>query len=91
MTDIAHQTVEFLYDESGSLPSELNLPTIDDIREELARFTIERVKKGTSVVIRIPSQGGTALPSGAVRSMVRTFGLTGQVVEVDQVCCGAMG
>ena len=46
MVDIARQTVEFLYEENGGMPRDLHLPTIDDIREEAAKFTIERVRKG---------------------------------------------
>ena len=46
MVDIARQTVEFLYEENGGMPRDLHLPTIDDIKEELAKFTIERVRKG---------------------------------------------
>ena len=84
MTDIARQTVEFLYEENGGMPRDLHLPTIDDIKEELGKFTIERVRKGTTVVVRAPS-GGPILPKFAVRGMLKTFGLTGVVLDVDQV------
>ncbi|KAJ8312853.1 hypothetical protein KUTeg_010226 [Tegillarca granosa] len=87
MTDIARQTVEFLYEENGGIPGDLHLPTIDDIKEELAKFTIERVRKGTMVVIRnttgTSTAGTTVLPKFAVRSMLRTFGLTGTVLDID--------
>ncbi|GFR88445.1 hypothetical protein ElyMa_006100100, partial [Elysia marginata] len=104
MTDIARQTVEFLYEENGGIPRDLHLPTIDDIKEDLAKFTIDRVKKGTTVNIRTPTgmTGGTSsaaggsnssttstsnatmqLPKFAVRSMLKTFGLTGTVLDVD--------
>ncbi|KAK3084084.1 hypothetical protein FSP39_007865 [Pinctada imbricata] len=87
MTDIARQTVEFLYEENGGIPRDLHLPTIDDIKEDLAKFTIERVRKGTTVVVRntagTSTSGGTVLPKFAVRSMLRTFGLTGTVLDVD--------
>lgn len=90
MTDIARQTVEFLYEENGGIPRDLHLPTIEDIKEDLAKFTIERVKKGITVVIRTPSGIGTSgtavLPKYAVRSMLRTFGLTGNVLDIDSVC-----
>ena len=89
MTDIARQTVEFLYEENGGMPRDLHLPTIDDIKEDLAKFTIDRVRKGTTVVIRDPkgtgSGGTTVLPKYAVRSMLKTFGLTGTVLDVDNV------
>lgn len=83
MVDIARQTVEFLYEEQGGIPRDLALPTVDDVREELARFTIERVKKGTPVVVKATQQA--TVPKFAVRPMVRTFGLTGVVLDVDQV------
>ena len=106
MTDIARQTVEFLYEENGGIPRDLHLPTIEDIKEDLAKFTIDRVKKGTTVNIRTPtgmiagsSSGGAGstsstastsnatmqLPKFAVRSMLKTFGLTGTVLDVDTV------
>ncbi|KAK7506010.1 hypothetical protein BaRGS_00002732 [Batillaria attramentaria] len=88
MTDIARQTVEFLYEENGGIPRDLHLPTIEDIREDLAKFTIERVKKGTTVIIRTPSSlssstGAALLPKFAVRAMLKTFGLTGTVLDLD--------
>ncbi|KAL8604631.1 hypothetical protein ACOMHN_013411 [Nucella lapillus] len=88
MTDIARQTVEFLYEENGGVPRDLHLPTIEDIREDLAKFTIERVKKGTTVIIRTPaslssSSGASLLPKFAVRAMLKTFGLTGTVLDID--------
>ena len=104
MTDIARQTVEFLYEENGGMPRDLHLPTIDDIREELAKFTIDRVRKGTTVVIRSEapqsstsssptsstaaanaSTQGPVIPKFAVRSMLKTFGLMGTVLDVNQV------
>ncbi|XP_055958013.1 probable E3 ubiquitin-protein ligase HECTD4 [Patella vulgata] len=83
MTDIARQTVEFLYEENGGIPRDLHLPTIDDIKEDLAKFTIERVKKGTTVIIRLHHSSSTVLPKFAVRSMFKTFGATGTVLEID--------
>ncbi|KAL3856755.1 hypothetical protein ACJMK2_011476 [Sinanodonta woodiana] len=88
MTDIARQTVEFLYEENGGMPRDLHLPTIEDIKEELAKFTIDRVRKGTTVVVRDPTGGSTisgttVLPKFAVRSMLRTFGLVGAVLDID--------
>ncbi|XP_077866440.1 putative E3 ubiquitin-protein ligase HECTD4 [Saccoglossus kowalevskii] len=87
MTDIARQTVEFLYEENGGMPRDLHLPTIEDIKTEAAKFTIERVRKGTSVVIRQHTtesvSAGTVVPKFAVRGMLKTFGLTGVVLDVD--------
>jgi E3 ubiquitin-protein ligase HECTD4 len=90
MVDIARQTVEFLYEENGGIPRDLHLPTIEDIREDLAKFTIERVKKGTTVNIRTPASlvnttGASLLPKFAVRAMLKTFGLTGTVLDIDTV------
>lgn len=46
MVDIARQTVEFLYEENGGIPRDLYLPTIEDIKDEASKFTIEKVRKG---------------------------------------------
>lgn len=48
MVDIARQTVEFLYEENGGVPRDLYLPTIEDIRDEANKFTIDKVRKGQS-------------------------------------------
>ncbi|XP_014675681.1 PREDICTED: LOW QUALITY PROTEIN: probable E3 ubiquitin-protein ligase HECTD4 [Priapulus caudatus] len=81
MVDIARQTVEFLYEENGGMPRDLHLPNIDDIKEEAAKVTVDRVHKGMAVVIQNP--GSTVLPPFAVRGMLRMFGLTGVVLDVD--------
>ncbi|XP_028827058.1 probable E3 ubiquitin-protein ligase HECTD4 isoform X2 [Denticeps clupeoides] len=90
MVDIARQTVEFLYEENGGIPRDLYLPTIEDIKDEANKFTIDKVRKGLTVVIRCPdsnnscsSSGGTALPKFAIRGMLKTFGLHGVVLDVD--------
>ncbi|XP_036454105.1 probable E3 ubiquitin-protein ligase HECTD4 isoform X4 [Colossoma macropomum] len=92
MVDIARQTVEFLYEENGGIPRDLYLPTIEDIKDEANKFTIDKVRKGLTVVIRCPdsnntgsSTGGTALPKFAIRGMLKTFGLHGVVLDVDSV------
>ena len=89
MTDIARQTVEFLYEENGGMPRDLHLPTIEDIKTEAAKFTIDKVLKGTTVVIHQPdttgSAGSTVVPKFAVRAMLKTFGLTGMVLDIDSV------
>lgn len=94
MTDIARQTVEFLYEENGGMPRDLHLPTMEDIKDELAKFTIDRLHKGTVVVIKtLPQQtsptGTILLPKFAVRSMLKTFGLMGVVLDIDQVSGGS--
>ncbi|KAJ3603715.1 hypothetical protein NHX12_028456 [Muraenolepis orangiensis] len=92
MVDIARQTVEFLYEENGGIPRDLYLPTIEDIKEEANKFTIDKVRKGLTVVIRCPESnntnsttGGMALPKFAIRGMLKTFGLHGVVLDVDSV------
>ncbi|XP_069475595.1 probable E3 ubiquitin-protein ligase HECTD4 isoform X3 [Ambystoma mexicanum] len=92
MVDIARQTVEFLYEENGGIPRDLYLPTIEDIKDEANKFTIDKVRKGLTVVIRSPdsnnvasSSVGTALPKFAIRGMLKTFALHGVVLDVDSV------
>jgi E3 ubiquitin-protein ligase HECTD4 len=53
MTDIARQTVEFLYEETGGMPADLRLPTLDDVKEDMTRITIDSVKRGNNVRIRL--------------------------------------
>lgn len=53
MVDIARQTVEFLYEENGGIPRDLYLPTIEDIKDEANKFTIDKVRKGTFTCIII--------------------------------------
>lgn len=95
MWDIARQTVEFLYEEGGGLPRDLHFPTLEEVRIEQARCTMDKLKPGMNVIIRAFSQqsGGSnqavsemvsTLPVYAVPTMLRTFGLTGEVLEVDQ-------
>lgn len=52
MVDIARQTVEFLYEENGGIPRDLYLPTIEDIKDEANKFTIDKVRKGTKILWR---------------------------------------
>ncbi|KAG8597822.1 hypothetical protein GDO81_002399 [Engystomops pustulosus] len=92
MVDIARQTVEFLYEENGGIPRDLYLPTIEDIKDEANKFTIDKVRKGLTVVIRSPDSNnvastavGTALPKFAIRGMLKTFSLHGVVLDVDSV------
>ncbi|XP_058850690.1 probable E3 ubiquitin-protein ligase HECTD4 isoform X1 [Acipenser ruthenus] len=92
MVDIARQTVEFLYEENGGIPRDLYLPTIEDIKDEANKFTIDKVRKGLTVVIRSPESnntnsttGGTALPKFAIRGMLKTFALHGVVLDVDSI------
>lgn len=60
MVDIARQTVEFLYEENGGIPRDLYLPTIEDIKDEANKFTIDKVRKGFALPltssVRLPMQ-----------------------------------
>ena len=82
MADIARQTVEFLYEEQGGLPRDLNLPTLDDVREELQRFSIDRLRRGQPVVVVCRGEGDV-LPGYCTPTMAATLGLAGEVLEVD--------
>ncbi len=81
MESIAQETVEFLYEENGGIPKDLRLPTMDDVKAELGKFTISRIRKGSAVVVQkeLP-----CLRCG-VRAMQKTQGLTGIVLDVDHV------
>eukprot|EP00117_Sycon_ciliatum_P012334 scpid44272/ scgid13447/ Probable E3 ubiquitin-protein ligase C12orf51 len=49
--DIAQSTVEFLYEEGGGMPPNLQFPTLESVKAELNKFDINRVRKGSSVLI----------------------------------------
>lgn len=73
MESIAQETVEFLYEENGGLPRDLHLPSMDDVKADLEKFTISRIKKGSAVVI----QKEVPYSRCGVRAMQKTQGLTG--------------
>ena len=82
MADIARQTVEFLYEENGGIPRDLHLPTLEDVKAEMSKFTIDKLKRGQQVLIteqgKEESQQKYCIPS-----MQKTFGLIGEVLEID--------
>lgn len=80
MESIAQETVEFLYEENGGIPRDLHLPTMDDVKADLGKFTISHVKKGSVVVIQ------KELPYSRCggRTLQKTQGLTGIVLDVDE-------
>lgn len=80
MESIAQETVEFLYEENGGIPRDLHLPTMDDVKADLGKFTISHVKKGSVVVIQ------KELPYSRCggRMLQKTQGLTGIVLDVDE-------
>ena len=81
MESIAQETVEFLYEENGGIPKDLRLPSMDDVKADLGKFTISRVRKGVPVVIQQEFPYGRC----GVRAMQKTQGLTGIVLDVDEV------
>ena len=83
MADIARQTVEFLYEENGGIPRDLHLPTVEDIKEEMSKFSIDSVKKGQSVFIPDLTLENGQCPKFCTSCMIKTFGLPGEVLEID--------
>ena len=71
---IAQETVEFLYKENGGLPHDLHFPTMDNVKSDLDKFTISRVKKGSAVVV----QKELPYTRCGVRAMQKTQGSTGE-------------
>lgn len=65
------------------------MPTLEEIKQEASRFTMERIKIGMHVIIHPQNQKtevqDSVVPKYAVNSMLKTFGLIGEVLEVDQV------
>lgn len=84
MADIARQTVEFLYEENGGIPRDLHLPTLVEVKADTEKFTIGRLHKGMSVVIRSLDNSGS-LPKFGIVNMIKTFGLIGTVLDLDKV------
>jgi E3 ubiquitin-protein ligase HECTD4 len=80
MEGIAQETVEFLYEENGGIPKDLHLPTMDDVKAELGKFTISKVRKSMAVVV----QKDLPYARCGVRSMQKTQGLTGIVLDIDE-------
>ena len=51
MEGIAQETVEFLYEENGGIPKDLHLPTMDDVKADLGKFTISKVHTCTCMYV----------------------------------------
>jgi len=82
MADIARQTVEFLYEENGGIPRDMHLPTLEDVKAEMSKFTIEKLKRGQQVLIT--ELGKDDPPQKyCIPAMMKTFGLVGEVLEID--------
>lgn len=80
MESIAQETVEFLYEENGGIPRDLRLPTMDDVKADLGKFSISHVKKGSVVVV----QKDLPYSRCGGRTLQKTQGLTGLVLDVDE-------
>ena len=84
MADIARQTVEFLYEENGGIPRDLHLPTIENVKTQLTKLSIDRIRKSQPVFISNNSNLDlTNLPKFCVPLMLKTLGLPGEVLEID--------
>ena len=81
MIDIARQTIDFLYEDIGGIPKDLKLPTLLDIKEAQQKLSIEQVKIGLKVYIPKIKK----LPTYCVPVMDQTFGLYGEVVNIDSI------
>ncbi|CAB4054717.1 HECTD4 [Lepeophtheirus salmonis] len=81
MTDIARQTVEFLYEESGGIPQDLHLPTIEDIKEDLSKLSIDGIKKG--MIVNIGSINEELGYKIGPESIFETSFHSGEVLDVD--------
>ena len=81
MEDIALQTVEFLYEENGGLPRDLVFPTLEDVKRDADKLTVDHCKKGLAVVIT----SDINISRCGVRPMSKTLGLIGNVLLVDKV------
>ena len=80
MADIARQTVEFLYEENGGIPGDLVLPTIEDVKEEMSKFTMDKIKKGDMVKLKGSHQGDRGQEAAfSCLAQLKTFGLHGEV------------
>ena len=81
MPEVAVDTVAGLYDESGGMPADFHLPTMDDLKASAGRLSASEIAPGMHV---------RNIASGAdvgfeVHSMAKTRGLTGTVLRVDTV------
>lgn len=88
MVDIARQTVEFLYEENGGIP--LYLPTIEDIKDEANKFTIDKVRKGaqhTNPTLKCPSNPKhRALHTRCVNFYTALHSKHRCIIQVDMPC-----
>ena len=81
MIDIAKQTVEFLYEENGGIPSDLKLPDLDDVKKDLSTLSVDKLKSRMIVSINEHDQQ----PLFSCKQQIKTFGLEGEIIRVDRV------
>jgi hypothetical protein len=79
MAEIAMETVAGLYDDSGGLPAEFHLPTIDDLRAAAGRLGANEIVSG----MRVRNITTDATADYEIMGVEKTRMLTGTVVRVD--------
>ena len=82
MIDIAKQTVEFLYEENGGIPSDLKLPDLDDVKKDMLSLSVDKLRPRMIVSI---NEQDLPLPMFACKQQMKTFGLEGQIIIVDKL------
>ena len=82
MIDIAKQTVEFLYEENGGIPSDLKLPDLDDVKKDMLSLSVNKLRPRMIVSI---NEQDLPLPMFACKQQMKTFGLEGQIIIVDKL------
>ena len=82
MIDIAKQTVEFLYEENGGIPSDLKLPDLDDVKKDMLSLSVDKLRPRMIVSI---NEQDLPLPMFACKQQMKTFGLEGQIITVDKL------
>lgn len=83
MIDIAKQTVEFLYEENGGIPSDLKLPDLDDVKKDMLSLSVDKLRP--RMIVSINEQDLLPLPMFACKEQVKTFGLEGKIITVDKL------
>jgi len=67
------------------------LPTLEEVKAEASRVTMERIKVGMRVLLHPnPTKQksdvqDSIIPKYAVSAMLKTFGLVGEVLDIDKV------
>ena len=80
MPDVARLTVEGLYEESGGLPADLHLPTVEDLKASVPKLGANQLQRGLRVRI---NNGNPARTGYEVRGMEGTRSSVGTVISID--------